>query len=155
MDYCQTPIFASYLACMRAAKQRSTRVQFQADRANMHWIPEELGRMFCQAHNTQVLRRLKLLQGLRRDSATGSPAMSLQQAQNLAAFWRLTVCTAGERAWHLLHHTYTLPEGFAGLVSENEEESLQCLARLRQMGELIMGAEEALRDENHGDRVVP
>ena len=86
----------------------------------------------------------------------GEPAkLSAAQQGHVEAFWRLTVATASERSWHMLHHTYTFPEGFAGLISVNEQESLQCMARIRETAELILAAEEASRDPEHNDRVVP
>ena len=86
----------------------------------------------------------------------GEPAkLSAAQQGHVEAFWRLTVATASERSWHMLHHTYTFPEGFAGRISVNEQESLQCMARIRETAELILAAEEASKDPEHNDRVVP
>ena len=154
MDYCQSPIFETYLRCMKAAKNRPDRVQFQADRANMQWVPKEIGLLFSQLHNTRILQRLDLSKGADKDSA-GLPRLSAGQQDHMAAFFRLTVCVAGERAWHMLHHTYTFPEGFAGVVSNDEAQSMECLARVRHTAELVLAAEAALRDPDHDDRVAP
>ena len=155
MDYCQSPIFATHLACMRAAKSASSRAQFQADRANMRWITKEIGLLFSQCHMSEILQRLHLLKGHGGvDTASGLSKLSDEQLQNAAAFWRLTVCVAGERSWHMLHHTFTFPEGFAGLLSDDAAERHSCLARVRRAAELITAAESALLDAEHDDRVA-
>ena len=152
IDYCQTPIFASHLACMRAAKTVESRLAFQADRSNLKWVKDEISLLFSQMGHEAVLRRLDLFRG--KVVQAGKPQLSSSQLQHLDAFWRLSVCTAAERSWYMLHFVFTAPEMFSGILSSSEDESLDCLARVKQLAKLILGAEAAMNDAAHGDRVA-
>ncbi|CAE7273848.1 unnamed protein product, partial [Symbiodinium necroappetens] len=153
IDYCQSPIFATYLATTRAARELPTRVQFQADRTNMAWLKDEISLLFQQAHDPVVLRRLKVWKGMARND-DGSLKPTDMQQEHLEAFWNLVVATASERTWFLLHYVYTGPEMFAGLISDDEGEALACLARVRSAAECLIAAERAVNDPQHQDRAL-
>lgn len=101
--------------------------------------------LFGQIHNEVILRRIE------RCGAEVSPETT---ASNAAIFWRLTVATASERSWFMLHYSHTLPEMLAGILSKHRGDSSDCLARFEELGRALIEAEDAMRDPDHDDRVA-
>ena len=145
IDYCQTPIFRSHLLNIRCGKDPEKNRQYQAARSNLHWVDDELFPLFSQFHNEVVLSRLRC--GARSHNDVS------QQGSLLESFLELITCTAGERAWHMLHHSYTFPEQWAAMLAPLRE-GLDAFEEFRHIAELVISAETALKDPKHGGRVA-
>lgn len=118
---------------------------YQAKRANMVWVDDELFRLFAQFHDSIVLNRLHC--------GPQCPTDIAQQTKTLSSFLELMVCTAGERSWYMLHFTYTFPEQWAGMLAPLRE-GLDAFNDFKTIADVILKAEVALQDPNHDDRVV-
>lgn len=112
----------------------------------MHWVDQEIFKIFSQFHEPMVLQRL-------RCGAMSSVEAS-QQTSTLSSFLELLVCTAGERAWYMLQYTYTFPEQWAGLLAPLRE-GLDAFNEFQEIAQLVIKAELTLQDPNHPERVVP
>lgn len=108
-------------------------------------MDEELFPLFSQFHNEEVLARLKC-------GARSHLELS-QQTNQLLSFLELMTCTAGERAWHMLHHSYTFPEQWAAMLAPLRE-GLDAFGEFKHIAELVVSAETTLKDPKHGDRVA-
>lgn len=111
----------------------------------MGWVREEIALLFSQIHDSDVLRRLEI---------SGEKTAEDVQVANAEHFWRLTVCMASERAWHLLSYSKTLPEMLAAILDEDSGRSNDCFRRFCAMAKVYLEAVEALQDHNNTDRVV-
>ena len=147
MDYCDSPIFHTHLVCMRESKETERSIQFQATRANKHWILSEIAKLFSQLRDQTVLSRLGI--------TTAVPVTREEERVRGQDFVRLTVCTAAARSWHMLWYSESCPEQFAGILSNKNPESMAALGQVRDTALLVLGAERAARDEEHNDRVAP
>ena len=112
----------------------------------MHWVDEEIFKLFVQFHEPMVLQRLGC-------GATSTVEAS-QQNSTLSSFLELLVCTASERAWYMLQYTYTFPEQWAGHLAPLRE-GLDAFNEFKEIAQLIIKAELTLGDPNHSERVVP
>ena len=68
-------------------------------------------------------------------------------------FFRLTVCTASVRAWHMLWCSESCPEQLVGMLAADPAASTAAMAKTRDTALLVLAAEEAARDPQHNDRV--
>ena len=119
---------------------------FQAKRANMEWVRDEIGLLFSQLHNPVVLQRVDC-SGLHLSGET--------QVSNAESFWDLTVASASERSWFMLSYSHSLPEMWAGLLDQNTARARESLARFIDMGKAVIKAKEAMQDPTNHDRVAP
>ena len=147
MDYCDSPIFHTLLECLRASKETATSVEFQARRANRHWVLTEMSRLFLQLHDSTVLARLKI------QASTTAAKIRDEERTRADDFFRLTVCTASIRAWHMLWYSESCPEQLAGILCADAAEAAQAMGKARDTAFLVLGAEQAAKDETHNDRV--
>ena len=84
----------------------------------------------------------------------GSSGDSLElQDRRAKDFFSLTICTATARSWHMMSYSLSLPDQWVGVLSNDDDESLAAMARTRDLALLILGAEAAVNNPNHNDRV--
>ena len=135
---------------MKAAKDPSAAIQFAAERSNKVWIQREMIPIMNNLGDPVVMRRLGM-------GALGVQCSKLpeEQVSNASLFFKLSVNMASYRAWYMLTYVEVAPDMFVGILDENNADSLQCMARLKDTAEMLIEAEAAVLDPHHEDRLVP
>ena len=102
--------------------------------------------MFHLLHSQDVLFRI----GCYAEDVGVDARMS-----TLKVFWKTIVCHASERAWFMLHYSYTLPELLAGILDKSEQMREDCWQRFVRIAKCILEAEDAMTNPFQEERVVP
>ena len=120
-------------ACKELGAQRSA-ARFQADRANRSWLGC-LQRMAKLAHD----RRLCETIGISFDASRG--AADGHEVELCAFFWKIILSFMIQRAWSMVFFSEVMPESSYGILSDQYDQAVGCMARCHELFLAVMAAE--------------
>ena len=148
LDYAMTPIWITHIHAMRASKDANLAIQFQADRANIMWIRQEIVPLMMNLADDIVMKRLQL------NSYGVATEATPEQRANADLFFNLNVNMASCRTWYMMIYAEIPPEQCVGILSTSNQDSLRCMAAFRDSALLLIEADAAFKDPLHNDRIA-